>query len=304
MADDTMTESTMATGREPSDSWRQPLGDLRLELRARNNRLWHVIHDTHKNVAQFCRYFGLSHLSVGELLNLRRSPYSIRRGQMTLDPTPLARRLCDIVGIGAVELFPPDLYEVRLPRRMIAEVNSERFLSLALARRVALPPLQEEAVVHRELHECFERIFPTLTPREERVIRSRFGFGEDGEEASLDTVANAEGVSFNRIRQIEAKALRKLRHPTRTRELKKFLELSRPDSSPVAPLEDLDATQESAVVENTDTVPAKQTDIPVVAAALAERGVSPRSLVGYEVIVDDQGQLWLKRGIDGQLTKW
>ena len=66
----------------------------------------------------------------------------------------------------------------------------------------------------------------TLTPREERVIKMRFGIG-DGSEHTLEEVGQSFQVTRERIRQIEAKALRKLRHPSRSRKLKAFLEGSR-----------------------------------------------------------------------------
>ena len=63
----------------------------------------------------------------------------------------------------------------------------------------------------------------TLTPREEKVIKMRFGVG-DGSEHTLEEVGQNFAVTRERIRQIEAKALRKLRHPSRSRKLRAFLE--------------------------------------------------------------------------------
>ena len=63
----------------------------------------------------------------------------------------------------------------------------------------------------------------TLTEREARVLQLRFGL-EDGRSRTLEEVGREFGVTRERIRQIEAKALRKLRHPTRSRRLKDFLE--------------------------------------------------------------------------------
>ena len=63
----------------------------------------------------------------------------------------------------------------------------------------------------------------TLTDREARVLQLRFGL-EDGRSRTLEEVGREFGVTRERIRQIEAKALRKLRHPTRSRKLKDFLE--------------------------------------------------------------------------------
>jgi RNA polymerase primary sigma factor len=83
-----------------------------------------------------------------------------------------------------------------------------------------------EAVININLKDQTEALLKTLTPREERVIKMRFGLG-DGSEHTLEEVGQNFAVTRERIRQIEAKALRKLRHPSRSRKLKAFLEGSR-----------------------------------------------------------------------------
>ncbi|MGE0393054.1 MAG: RNA polymerase sigma factor RpoD [Vicinamibacterales bacterium] len=80
-----------------------------------------------------------------------------------------------------------------------------------------------EAVINLNLKEMTEDVLRTLTPREEKVIKMRFGVG-DGSEHTLEEVGQNFAVTRERIRQIEAKALRKLRHPSRSRKLKAFLE--------------------------------------------------------------------------------
>jgi len=70
-----------------------------------------------------------------------------------------------------------------------------------------------------------ENVLNTLTPREERVIKMRFGL-EDGTEHTLEEVGQNFAVTRERIRQIEAKALRKLRHPSRSRRLRAFLDVN------------------------------------------------------------------------------
>lgn len=80
-----------------------------------------------------------------------------------------------------------------------------------------------EAVVNLNLKEQTAAVLQSLTPREEQVIRLRFGIG-DGNEHTLEEVGQRFSVTRERIRQIEAKALRKLRHPSRSRKLKAFLE--------------------------------------------------------------------------------
>ncbi|OFW18638.1 MAG: RNA polymerase sigma factor RpoD [Acidobacteria bacterium RIFCSPLOWO2_02_FULL_59_13] len=82
-----------------------------------------------------------------------------------------------------------------------------------------------EAVINVNLKEQTAGVLKTLTPREEKVIKMRFGL-EDGSERTLEEVGQSFAVTRERIRQIEAKALRKLRHPSRSRKLRAFLEMS------------------------------------------------------------------------------
>jgi RNA polymerase primary sigma factor len=87
--------------------------------------------------------------------------------------------------------------------------------------RTAVSPA--EAVIGVNLKERAERVLRTLSPREERVLRMRFGM-DDGSEHTLEEVGRCFAVTRERIRQIEAKALRKLRHPSRSSELRVLLD--------------------------------------------------------------------------------
>ena len=84
-------------------------------------------------------------------------------------------------------------------------------------------PAPADAASHTLLKEQLGEVLKTLTPREEKVLRLRFGL-EDGRSRTLEEVGKEFNVTRERIRQIEAKALRKLRHPSRTKKLKDFLD--------------------------------------------------------------------------------
>jgi RNA polymerase primary sigma factor len=85
----------------------------------------------------------------------------------------------------------------------------------------AVPPV--EAAIQSNLRETTTRVLATLTPREERVLRMRFGIGMNTDH-TLEEVGQQFSVTRERIRQIEAKALRKLKHPSRSRKLRSFLD--------------------------------------------------------------------------------
>ena len=84
-------------------------------------------------------------------------------------------------------------------------------------------PAPVDAASHQLLKEQVQEVLSTLTPREQKVLRLRFGL-EDGRSRTLEEVGREFNVTRERIRQIEAKALRKLRHPSRSKKLKDFLE--------------------------------------------------------------------------------
>ena len=81
----------------------------------------------------------------------------------------------------------------------------------------------QEAAAFVLLHEQLMEVLATLKPREQRVLCLRFGL-EDGRSRTLEEVGRQFDVTRERIRQIEAKALRKLRHPSRSRKLKDYLD--------------------------------------------------------------------------------
>ncbi len=86
-------------------------------------------------------------------------------------------------------------------------------------KRVSRP---EDAAILADLRGITTNVLATLTPKEERILRMRFGLGKDGKEHTLEEVGKIFNVTRERIRQIEAKALRNLKHPSRARKLRGF----------------------------------------------------------------------------------
>ncbi len=102
----------------------------------------------------------------------------------------------------------------------IGEEGDSHLSDLIEDRTVVSPG---EAVINVDLKERTAHVLRTLTPREEKIVKMRFGL-EDGTEHTLEEVGRSFAVTRERIRQIEAKALRKLRHPSRSRKLRSFLD--------------------------------------------------------------------------------
>ena len=101
----------------------------------------------------------------------------------------------------------------------IGEEGDSHLRDLIEDRAVVSPT---EAIINVDLKEQTARVLRTLTPREEKIVKMRFGL-EDGSEHTLEEVGRSFAVTRERIRQIEAKALRKLRQPSRSCKLKAFL---------------------------------------------------------------------------------
>ncbi|MDL1965756.1 MAG: RNA polymerase sigma factor RpoD [Candidatus Desulfofervidus auxilii] len=99
--------------------------------------------------------------------------------------------------------------------------GEDTFLESFIEDKKILPP--EEAVIKMDLAQHTRQVLSTLSPREEKVLRMRFGIGERADH-TLEEVGKFFAVTRERIRQIEAKALRKIKHPSRSKFLKSFLE--------------------------------------------------------------------------------
>ena len=119
------------------------------------------------------------------------------------------------------DLFPSAVLAVETPEisRRLDGVDLAPLLSAHHQRLLEGPDATIERV---ELHERVNSVLQTLTPREAEMLRLRFGL-DDGEERTQGEIGAVYGVSYGRVRQIELKALRKLRHPTRAKRLRGFL---------------------------------------------------------------------------------
>ncbi len=126
-----------------------------------------------------------------------------------------------------MDLPPEKVREIvkvaQLPVSLESPIGEEEdsHLSDFIEDRNALPPV--DAASKQLLREQIDEVLSALTPREQRVLQLRFGL-EDGRSRTLEEVGQEFNVTRERIRQIEAKALRKLRHPSRSRKLKDYLE--------------------------------------------------------------------------------
>ncbi len=163
-----------------------------------------------KTVAEFCREYHFTQTVIGEFVNLKA--------------TPRSKELCDRLEFSLCQpidhLFPSDLVE------MVSKNPKTRFYFHKDVEMLCLEQLSQKELCYepknnQEVYAGLESAITSLTEREEKLIRYRYGLNEKREGKSLDECGSMLGVTRERARQIEAKALRKLRHPTRVKIIKR-----------------------------------------------------------------------------------
>ena len=197
----------------------------KLVVRIKNNRLWRAVLELHPEVKtqmQAANACGVTLSRFDSLLNMKHWPGRFVKDEIcwSVASTQVAKAL----GHELIYLFDPAYYGVKA-------VQAPKFIEFEVAineieqrHLMELSPPAEEFAEKLKLESNVTKTMASLTPREEGVLRMRFGIG-GGKEYTLAEVA--EKMHFKgseRIRQIESKALRKLRHPLRSRMLRKGLD--------------------------------------------------------------------------------
>lgn len=193
--------------------------EFEVSVQVRNNRLKERRDALGFNRAELARKAGVGNSDYGALEALKDSPVSKKTGTWR----PIVFKLADFYKVKPDDLFPPAIIEVKKSEASFKADGAELVRLTSFSGRSALEPLHDPELpaIQEETRELVERALKTLTPREENVIRRRFGF--DGEEVTLQEAgaglrnygSGKRGVTSTRAREIEAKAIRKLRHPKR-----------------------------------------------------------------------------------------
>ncbi len=197
--------------------------DYDITVKVRNNYLLAKMRARgYFTIAALSRACGVRQKKIGLFVNLAYAPFRSPPGKLgtrNMCWVKDALRLAKHFRCLPEDLFPPQHIRKSLPLNQASFEASFEDVGWLLngAERLALPP--DQHIETEELKTLLMKTVDSLTPREQTVLRMRFGL--DGEpERSLKEVAEFFGVITERIRQIEAKALRKLRHPSRSRLLK------------------------------------------------------------------------------------
>jgi len=199
------------------------MAKVRAEIKFKNSLLYNLILSNFPrenqqygvmNVRLAAEEIGINYGILIRYLCLKQNPYAKIRGIKEDMYGPELKRsaskVCSFFSTTAGILFPPELYGVKFSETLIIE-REVSFLDAAEAEELMYLP---KFVADIELQDAFVKALETLTPREEQIIKQRFGISGEGE-LTLREVGKIFGVTADRIRSIEAKALRKLRHPSR-----------------------------------------------------------------------------------------
>lgn len=189
-----------------------PPKDIRVEVRVRNNLiLSRMEHRGIDSVAELARQMGIDSQKATLYVLVNMTKAARNKGGTWHE---LAYKLADFFDCMPEELFSEFQQEIAL-ETTTSYAEATYIEMQRLATRLQEPVTPELAYEAKQLRGAITHALGTLTPREARVIRLRFGF-EGGEELTLKQIGKLFNVSGARIRAIEMKALRKLRHPSRS----------------------------------------------------------------------------------------
>ena len=185
------------------------MNDYRVKITIRNEKLLTAMEGMgYKSVAEFSRNQGLNGARVNEIINGKITPLD-REG----NPKELTKEILEILNLTIEKAFTEKQLKGFKKHTFEVKIEEEKLLQI-----ISPAKNQEIKVIEQEVKSKLSEILSTLTPREEKILRMRFGIGMNTDH-TLEEVGRKFFVTRDRIRQIEDKALRKLKHPTVVRKL-------------------------------------------------------------------------------------
>ncbi len=188
------------------------MSDVRVQIRFRNDLLQRLIDEQPLPLYKLAKEIGVGYGVILYLKSLRHSPYSNRNRE---EFSETAKKIAAYFNITPEVLFPEDIYRIKWPSKLEKAFPAERVACLVQSddqRLRALLP--HEFVENEETKVTIKNVLKSLTPRERRVIEMKFGLGEE-EKHTLEEIGQDFEVTRERVRQIEARALRKMGHPAK-----------------------------------------------------------------------------------------
>ena len=189
--------------------------DYRIEIKVKNNRLLTKIEGAgYSSVAKFADTIGMNRTVIYRIVSMKSAALD-EEGYYR----PEALRIAKFLNCTPQDIYPPAQMRGTMKEnkaQITANANEVDSLTSSL-RTLAFSP--ERKMILDEAKQVLKAVMMTLTPKEQRILDLRYGLTY-GEEKTLDEVGAMFGVSSERIRQFESKALRKMRHPSKSKELR------------------------------------------------------------------------------------
>jgi RNA polymerase primary sigma factor len=198
--------------------------EYRVKVTVRNNLLLSAIEDAgYKSQADFAKASGMTPTEVNALVAMRKAPIN-SDGNFIL----AAQTLMEVLGACPTDLWTEEQLTMELRKNTVEKELSKEAVMQALqwegASNLEIAP-PEHDLEHQQRKQVIETVLDTLTPRESKILKLRFGISNvENDGATLEKIGTIFSVTKDRIRQLEARALRKLRHPSRSNALLEIIE--------------------------------------------------------------------------------
>jgi RNA polymerase sigma factor (sigma-70 family) len=195
--------------------------EYRLKFVIKNNLILTAIEDMgYTNLHTFAKCEDIGLQGLYDLINLKKPPIGVG-GEFSKS----AKELMEVLGACPTDLWTEEQLTLTLKKNSQEKNLSKEALRVALrsdARSLIGLDYPEQGVAEKEAVQAVHEAIESLTPREAQVLSLRFGLGKE-DEHSLEEVGEKFKIHRERIRQIEAKALKKMRHPSRSDKLRTLL---------------------------------------------------------------------------------
>lgn len=196
------------------------MNEYRVDVKVRNNLILTAITNAgYKNISQFCDDNGLLKTSIFALINLKETPLR-QDGTFTAQAQKLMDALCAL----PEDLWTQDQMYSSLDSNLKSMTMNETQLEILTYGNPIEPKTLEDFAETTQIRKVVNEVLDTLTPREAKVLRLRNGMEGNSEGMTLEEVADKFHITRERIRQIEAKGLRKMRERGRVELLKPIIE--------------------------------------------------------------------------------
>ena len=205
-----------------------PLSEYRVRVTVRNNLILTAIENAgYKNISAFCKGSDIPPTTLNTLIAMKVPPL-MSSGEFSKPAKSLMEALCAL----PTELWTSEQLTMKLKRNTSEMALNLSGMQSALGihadeAMLLLTQSPEEVLNTKDVSTLIEEALNTITPKEAKVLRMRFGIG--CEEHTLEEVGACLDLSKERVRQIEVKAMRKLKHPSRSDSLDQLTERYKPD---------------------------------------------------------------------------